>query len=100
MTAELDLEALEARVKLLVEAEDLEGIVVLDEELRSYLGFEEGEGVGQSNVESVGAKDLARLNELYQLLGRYATGLKDSLAGEIRGMKANKKGINAYRTSD
>ena len=98
MTVELDFEALEVRVKSLVEAEDLEGIAALDEELRSYLGV--GKGAEQSKVGSFGANDLARLNELYQFLGGYATGLKNSLAGEIRGMKANKKGINAYRTSD
>ena len=100
MSTGLDLDALEARARALLDAEDLEGIAALDEELRAYFGVDKGQNSGRSKNVPLDAGTLARLEKIYQSLAHYVGSVRNGLAAEVRGIKANKKGINAYRASD
>lgn len=90
----IDLSDLEARVGALIESEDMEGIGLIDEELRSYLNFSDN-----SEVPALKSAQLQALSDIYEKLTAHVSKVRDELGIELRGMKVAKKGIKAYQSS-
>ena len=91
----LDLRELDARVKSLIESEDMEGIALIDEEIRAYLSFDKEGGAAALKPEQ-----LQQLSGIYGQLTAHVSHVRDGLAVELRGMKAKQKGIKAYQSSN
>jgi hypothetical protein len=90
----VDLSDLDRRVKALIKSEDAEGITLIDEEIRAYLGFDT-DGV----VAPLNADQLQKLALIYEELTAHVSKVRDRLGGELRGMKTKQKGIKAYQSS-
>ncbi|KZY62155.1 hypothetical protein A3742_32140 [Oleiphilus sp. HI0071] len=93
-SSHLDLIDLDTRVRALIEAEDIEGIALIDEEIRSYLGANRQEEM------ALKPEQLHKLSGIYDNLTAYVSTFRDGLATELRGMKTKQKGIKAYQTSN
>lgn len=91
----VDLAELDTRVKTLIESKDLEGIALVDDEIRAYLNLD-----GDSNAAITDPEQLQRLSEIYTALTNHVGSLRDGLATELRAMKTNQKGIKAYQSSE
>ena len=91
----VDLAELDTRVKTLIESKDLEGIALVDDEIRAYLNLD-----GDGNAAITDPEQLQRLSEIYTALTNYVGSLRDGLATELRAMKTNQKGIKVYQSSE
>lgn len=90
----VDLSDLDRRVKALIESEDVEGITLIDEEIRAHLGFDI-----EGGVSALDADQLQKLSLIYEELTAHVSKVRDRLGGELRGMKTKQKGIKAYQSS-
>lgn len=91
----VDLAELDTRVKTLIESKDLEGIALVDDEIRAYLNLD-----GDGTAAITDPEQLQRLSEIYTALTNYVGSLRDGLATELRAMKTNQKGIKVYQSSE
>ena len=94
----LDISELEARVAALIASGDIEGIALIDDELRTYLRLEEDAALNENEVQP-STDELKKLNHLYDTLTTFVGKFRSDLAGELRGIKTNQKGIKAYQSS-
>ena len=93
----LDLNELESRVLNLVEAEDMQGVADIDEEIRQYLNVDGGSAFQKA---ALSPEQLQRLSKIYDTLTAHIESVRDGLAVEVRGLKAKQKGIKAYQSSE
>ena len=97
-SGELDVDALEKRVQVLVDSEDIQGLADLDLEIRAHLDVGGERDAGKKAM--LGRDDLEHLARIYSVLTEQVGLIRSRLASEVRGLKTNQKGISAYRSSD
>lgn len=92
----IDIDKLKQRAAACFESSDLDGLSLLDKEVRSYV-----EALGQSGdkpSDKARFQLLAQLNDFYSELSEDLKVFRGKLANDLHGMQNNKKAIKAYKS--